>query len=106
MLGVAIAVAVIGFILKLIAAQSEGLFLVPLAAVACVCHVVVHAKATGASNAPGRLAAISNICLAGALLLQMEFTPGYNCAEDTLSSVTWRLGLASEKDASCSPGGS
>jgi len=104
MLGVAIAVAVIGFILKLIAAQSAGLFLVPLAAVACVCHVVVHAKAAGASNAPGRLATISNICLAGALLLQMEFTPGYNCAEDTLSSVTWRLGLASEEGCILLPG--
>ena len=105
MLGVAIAVAVIGFIPKLIAAQSAGLFLVPLAAVACVCHVVVHAKSAGASNAPGRLPAISNICLAGALLLQMEFTPGYNCAEDTLSSVTWRLGLASEEGCILLPGG-
>jgi len=31
------------------------------------------------------------------VLLQVEFTPGYNCAEDTLSSVLWRLGMASEE---------
>jgi hypothetical protein len=31
------------------------------------------------------------------VLLQLEFTPGYNCAEDTLSSVLWRLGMAAEE---------
>ena len=97
MLGAAIAIAIVVFLLKAIAAQSAGLFLVPLAAVACICHVVVHAKAGRAVNPPGRLAAISDILLAGAVLLQMEFTPGYNCAEDTLSSVLWRLGMASEE---------
>jgi hypothetical protein len=40
---------------------------------------------------------LSNVCLIGALLLQLEYTPGYNCAEDTLSSVSWKLGLASEE---------
>jgi hypothetical protein len=97
MLGAAIAVAVIGFILKAAAALGTGWFLVPLAGVACVCHVVVHAKAAGLPDLPGRIAAISHILLIGALLLQMEFTPGYNCAEDTLSSVMWRLGMASEE---------
>lgn len=97
MLGAAIAVALAVFLLKATAAQSAGLFLVPLAAVVCICHVVVHAKAARAANPPGRLAAISNILLAAAVLLQMEFTPGYNCAEDTLSSVFWRLGMASEE---------
>jgi hypothetical protein len=97
MLGAAVAVAIVVFLLKAIAAQSTGLFLVPLAAAACICHVVVHAKAARAVTPPGRLAAISNILLAGAVLLQVEFTPGYNCAEDTLSSVLWRLGMASEE---------
>jgi hypothetical protein len=97
MLGAAIAVAIAAFLLKVIAAQSAGYFLVPLAAAACICHVIVHAKAARAVIPLGRLAAISNILLAGALLFQMEFTPGYNCAEDTLSSVFWRLGMASEE---------
>jgi|SRR5580692_7851236 hypothetical protein len=97
MLGAAIVVAVIGFVLKAGAALASGWFLVPLAAVACICHVVIHAKAAGLPNPPGRLVVLSNIFLLGALLMQMEFTPGYNCAEDTLSSVTWRLGMASEE---------
>lgn len=97
MLGAALAVAIAVFLLKAIAAQSAGLFLVPLAAAACIGHVVVHAKAARAVNPPARLAVISNILLAGAVLLQMEFTPGYNCAEDTVSSVLWRLGMASEE---------
>jgi hypothetical protein len=97
MLGAAIAAAIIGFILKAGAALAAGWFLVPLAAVACVIHVVVHAKAAGVANPPVRLAAISDLCLLGALLLQLEYTPGANCAEDTLSSVFWKLGWASEE---------
>jgi len=97
MLGAAIGVAVIGFVLKAGAALGSGWFLVPLAAVACICHVVVHARAAGAGAPSTRLAALSNVFLFGALLLQMEYTPGYNCAEDTLSSVSWKLGLASEE---------
>ena len=93
MLGLAIAVAVIGFVLKAGAALASGWFLVPLAAVAGLCHIVIHAKAAGLPTPPGRLLAMSNILLLGALLMQMEYTPGYNCAEDTLSSVTWRLAL-------------
>ncbi|HXC28819.1 MAG TPA: hypothetical protein VNV38_12760 [Stellaceae bacterium] len=93
----AIAVAVIGFVLKAAAALGSGWFLVPLAAIACVCHVVVHVKAAGAAEPPTRLAMLSNVFLAAALLLQLEYSPGYNCAEDTLSSVSWKLGLASEE---------
>jgi len=96
-LGAAIAVAVIGFVLVAGAAQSAGWLLVPLAAVACACHIWVLARAAGADDPPIRLAAISDICLLAALLLQLEYTPGYNCAEDTLSSVSWRLGMASEE---------
>lgn len=97
MLGVAIAVALIGFVLKAGAALGSGWFLVPIAAVACICHVVVHARVAGAGEPPTRLAMLSNVLLAVALLFQMEYTPGYNCAEDTLSSLGWKLGLASEE---------
>jgi hypothetical protein len=96
MLGTAVAAAVVGFTLKLIAAQPAGWFLVPLAAVACLYHVRVHARAADLQNRPTRLAAISNICLLGALLLQIDFG-SWNCGWDTLSGVGWRLGLASEK---------
>jgi len=97
MLGVAIAAAIIGFVLKAGAALGSGWFLVPLAAAACICHVIVHAKAAGATEPPTRLALLSNVFLVGALLLQLEYTPGYNCAEDTLSSLLWKLRLASEE---------
>jgi hypothetical protein len=97
MLGVAIAVAVVGFILKAYAALASGWFLVPLAAIACGVHVLVHARSVGGDEQPTRLAMISDLCLLGALLMQLEYTPGYNCAEDTLSSVAWRLGMASEE---------
>ena len=97
MLGLAIVAAVIGFVLKLGAAAGTGWFLVPLAAVACVAHVVVHAKAARPGEPLGRLALLSDLCRIGALLGQLEYTPGYNCAEDTLSSILWRLGMASEE---------
>ena len=97
MQGAAIAVALIGFVLKAGAALGSGLWLVPIAAVACLCHVVVHAKAAGAGEPSTRLALLSNVFLAIALLFQMEYTPGYNCAEDTLASLAWKLGWASEE---------
>lgn len=97
MLGAAIAVALVGFILKAGAALGSGMWLVPIAAVACLCHVVVHARVAGTGAPPTRLAMLSNVFLAVALLFQMEYTPGYNCAEDTLSSLAWKLGLASEE---------
>ena len=52
--------------------------------------------ALAARIAPRRLAAISNILLIAALIFQLDYTPGYNCAWDTLSGVEWRLGWASE----------
>jgi hypothetical protein len=96
MLGAAIAVAVIGFVLKLIAAEGAGWFLVPLAGVMCLWHIRVHAAAAGEPDPPQRLAAVSDILLIGALILQLDFDWGYNCAWDTLSGVGWRLGWAHE----------
>ena len=72
------------------------LVLVPLAAAAGIYHVRVHAAAARLPNPPGRLAALSNIALMGALLLQIDFG-SWNCGWDTLSGVAWRLGWASEK---------
>lgn len=97
MLGAAILVALAGLAMKIIAAHPASWALVPLAAAACIYHVRVHARAARAPNSPGRLAALSNVCLFGALMLQIDFSPGYNCAWDTLSGVEWRLGLASEE---------
>jgi hypothetical protein len=96
-LGLAVAVSAIGLVLKLIAAQSAGWFLVPLAAAAGICHVWVHATALRTESPPLRLAALSDVLLIGAVLMQIDYNPGYNCAEDTLSSVFWRLGMASEE---------
>ena len=96
MVGTAVAVALIGFTLKLIAAEPAGWFLVPLAAVAGIYHVQVHSAAARLPNPPRRLALISNVCLMGALLLQIDFG-SWNCGWDTLSGVAWRLGWASEK---------
>jgi hypothetical protein len=96
MLGTAVAVALIGFTLKAIAAEPAGWFLVPFAAVACIYHVRVHAMAARLPDPPRRLATISNLCLLGALLLQIDFG-SWNCGWDTLSGVAWRLGWASEK---------
>jgi hypothetical protein len=96
MLGTAISVALIGFVLKAIAAQSAGWFLVPLAAVACLWHIRVHTTVARNPNPPRRMVALSNVFLIGALILQLDYTPGYNCAWDTLSGVEWRLGWASE----------
>jgi hypothetical protein len=96
MVGAAVSVALIGFTLKLIAAEPAGWFLVPLAAVAGIYHVRVHAAAARLPNPPRRLAALSNVLLMGALLLQIDFG-SWNCGWDTLSGVAWRLGWASEK---------
>jgi hypothetical protein len=97
MLGAAIAVALLGFVLKAGAAQAAGWFLVPLAAAAGICHVLAHATASRIDSPPVRLAALSDVLLIGAVLLQIDYNPGYNCAEDTLSSLFWRLGMASEE---------
>jgi hypothetical protein len=96
MLGAAIVVAVVGFVLKAIAAEGAGWFLVPLAAVACLWHIRAHSHAARAPNPPQRLAAVSDILLIGALIMQLDFDPGYNCAWDTLSGVAWRFGWTDE----------
>jgi hypothetical protein len=104
MLGAAIAVAIIGFVLKAIAAQSAGWFLVPLAALVCLWHVHVHSVAARAADPPRRMASVSNVLLIGALILQMDYTPGYNCAWDTLSGVEYRLGWTEEMACTWSAG--
>jgi hypothetical protein len=91
----AVIVAVLGFILKLIAADPAGWFLVPLAAGAGVYHVVVHAAAARAPEPPVRLALASDVLLFAAILLQIDFG-SWNCGHTTYDAVAWRLGLTSE----------
>ena len=91
----AVAVALLGFILKAIAAEPAGWFLVPLAGVAGVCHVLVHMQAARSERPPIRLAAISDILLLGALLLQIDFG-SWNCGHTTIDGVAWIFGWSSE----------
>ena len=91
----AVAVALLGFILKLIAAEPAGWFLVPLAGVAGICHVLVHRQAARAERPPIRLAAISDIFLLGALLMQIDFG-SWNCGHTTIDGVAWAFGWSSE----------
>ncbi len=91
----AIIVAVVGVILKLIAADPAGWFLVPLAAAAGCYHVFVHAAAARAPAPPVRLALISDVLLFAAILLQIDFGP-WNCGHTTFDGVAWRLGWSSE----------
>jgi hypothetical protein len=90
----AMLVAVVGFILKLITVQTAGWFLLPLAGMACIYHIRTHALAASSPNASTGLAAISDIFLFGALLLQIDFTPGLICGESTLDGLIWRLDWA------------
>jgi hypothetical protein len=94
MLIAAVLVALVGFILKLIAVQTAGWFLVPLAAVACIYHIRIHALAAHDKNVSGRVAAASDILLFIALLFQVDFTPGFVCGESTLFGLIWRLDWA------------
>jgi hypothetical protein len=96
MVPAAVVVALLGVVLKLIAAEPAGWFLVPLAAVAGIYHVAVHAKAAKSANPPGRLAAISDILLLAAVLFQIDFG-SWNCGLNTIDGVAWRLGWSSEK---------
>ena len=91
----AVAVALLGFILKAIAAEPAGWFLVPLAGVAGICHVLVHMQAARSERPPIRLAAISDILLLGALLLQIDFG-SWNCGHTTIDGVAWIFGWSSE----------
>ena len=93
----AAAVAILGVILKLIAAEPAGWFLVPLAAAAGVYHVTVHARAARLPQPPVRLAAISDVLLFCAILLQIDFGWTYNCGHMTFNGVAWNLGWSSER---------
>jgi hypothetical protein len=99
MVGIAVAVAAIGLILNLIAAQGSGLITIPVATAACIYHVVVHAQTARAPRGErvNRLVAISDILLGAALLFQLHFTPGYNCSDSTLSGAIWQLRMAADR---------
>jgi len=96
MVALAAAVAIFGVILKFIAAEPAGWFLVPLAAAAAICHVVVHAQAARVAQPPVRLAAISNMLLFAAILFQIDFGWTYNCGHTTYDGVAWSFGWSSE----------
>jgi hypothetical protein len=91
----AVTVAIVGVILKLIAADPAGWFLVPLATAAGIYHVVVHAAAARIPAPPIRLALMSDILLFAAILLQIDFG-SWNCGHTTFDAVTWRLGWDAE----------
>ena len=93
----AAAIAIFGVILKLIAAEPAGWFLVPLAAAAGIYHVVVHARAARVAEPPIRLAAVSDVLLFAAILLQIDFGWTYNCGHTTYNGVAWNLGWSSER---------
>jgi hypothetical protein len=93
----AAAVAIFGMILKLIAVEPAGWFLVPLAAVACIYHVRIHAIAARAPVPPIGLAAVSDLLLLAAILLQIDFGWTYNCGHTTYNGVAWNLGWSSER---------
>lgn len=96
MLGVAILVAVIGLAVMAVAAQSVSWFLLPLGAAAAICHVGVHAVAARGPNPAPRLAALSNVLMLAALVFQIDFHAGANCARDALEGAAWRLGWTNE----------
>jgi hypothetical protein len=93
----AAAAAIVGLILKLIAVEPAGVFLVPLAAAAGIYHVVVHTRAARAAEPPIRLAIVSDVLLFAAILLQIDFGWTYNCGHTTFDGVAWKLGWSSEK---------
>jgi hypothetical protein len=93
----AAAVAIFGVILKLIAAEPAGWFLVPLAAAAGISHVLVHARAARVAEPPIRLAAVSDVLLFAAILLQIDFGWTYNCGHTTYDGIAWNLGWSSER---------
>jgi hypothetical protein len=93
----AAAVAILGVILKFIAAEPAGWFLVPLAAAAGIYHVLVHARTAQAAEPPIGLAAISDVLLLAAILLQIDFGWTYNCGHTTYNGVAWNLGWSSER---------
>ena len=63
----AVAVVLLGIVLKAIAAEPGSMILLPLAAIAGFYHVTVHREAARSANPPLGLAAISDIAMLGAL---------------------------------------
>jgi hypothetical protein len=96
MVSSAVAVVIFGIVLKLIAAEPGSVVLVPLAAIAGLYHVSVHREASRSPNPPVGLAAISDILMLSALLMQIDFSYSYNCGHTTIDGVSWILGWSSE----------
>ena len=92
----AVTVVLLGIVLKAIAAEPGSMILLPLAAIAGFCHVTVHREAARSANPPLGLAAISDIAMLGALLMQIDYGP-YHCGHTTIDGVSWALGWSSEK---------
>jgi hypothetical protein len=92
----AVAVVLLGIVLKAIAAEPGSMILLPLAAIAGFYHVTVHRAAARSANPPLGLAAISDIAMLGALLMQIDYGP-YHCGHTTIDGVSWALGWSSEK---------
>ena len=92
----AVTVVLLGIVLKAIAAEPGSMILLPLAAIAGFCHVTVHREAARSATPPLGLAAISDIAMLGALLMQIDYGP-YHCGHTTIDGVSWALGWSSEK---------
>jgi hypothetical protein len=92
----AVAVVLVGIVLKAIAAEPGSMILLPLAAIAGFYHVTVHREAARSASPPLGLAAISDIAMLGALLMQIDYG-SYHCGHTTIDGVAWALGWSSEK---------
>ena len=92
----AAAVAMFGVILKLIAAEPTGWFLVPLAAAAGLYHVVVHARAARAPEPPIGLAAISDVLLSPPCCSRSISAGPIIAAIRPMTGVARNLGWSSE----------
>lgn len=93
----AAAVAIFGVILKLIAAEPAGWFLVPLAMAAGIYHVRVHSQVARVPTTPAGLAAVSDFLFLAAILPQIDFGWTYHCGQTTIDGVAWNLGWSHEK---------
>jgi hypothetical protein len=92
----AVVVVLLGIVLKAIAAEPGSMILLPLAAIAGFYHVTVHREAARSSNPPAGLAAISDIAMLGALLMQIDYG-SYHCGHTTIDGISWIFGWSSEK---------
>ena len=92
----AVAVVLLGIVLKAIAAEPGSMILLPLAAIAGFYHVSVHRAAARSPAPPAGLAAISDIAMLGALLMQIDYGP-YHCGHTTIDGISWIFGWSSEK---------